>query len=84
MMGGIARLLDVREEENEVDQDTSLGASDILNMKYAPLISCDVECTFCYRDNRESFLFENLKKNVFRKLNKKFINFSYSLNSLKK
>ncbi len=59
MARGITRFLDTREEGNEVDLDISLNPSDIANMKYAPLISCNIECTFTcykniYRDNRKN------------------------------
>ncbi len=45
-MRGIARSLDVREEESEVDLDISLNPSNIANMKYAPLVFCNGERTF--------------------------------------
>ena len=47
----------------------SVAAEDLSFMKCAPITSCEVERTFnrckaIFRDNRQSFIFENLKKYV--------------------
>ena len=51
-----------------------LSMLDILSMKYAPIVSCDVERVFSkYKailvDNRRSFIFENLRQHVIIKCN---------------
>lgn len=76
----IAKFLDDAEtgdEEKEIDIEI-MNPSDSVNIQYAPLVSCDVERTFSsyksiYRDNRKSFLFENLKKYVFINVNKNLL-----------
>ena len=45
----------------------SVAAEDLSFMKFAPITSCEVERTFnrykaIFRDNRQSFIFENLKE----------------------
>ena len=51
-----------------------LSMLDILSLKYAPIVSCDVERVFSkYKailvDNRRSFIFENLLQHVIIKCN---------------
>jgi len=53
---------------------TQLSPSDVKSLKFAPLVSCDVERVFSHykttlADNRRTFLFENLKMHVIAKCN---------------
>jgi hypothetical protein len=50
----------------ECDEDEKLPVEDLSSLKYAPIVSCDVERSFSnyksmLQDNRRSFQFENLK-----------------------
>ncbi|XP_018494963.1 uncharacterized protein LOC108864235 [Galendromus occidentalis] len=64
----LCRIRDVMRGE-VVDDLANIPVEDLLVLKFAPIVSCEVERTFSrykniFRDNRHRFLFENLKKFV--------------------
>ena len=67
---GFTELCKVRNLHRGETRGTAVGnTEDLLLLKYAPIVSCEVERTFSqyktvFRDNRHSLLFDNLKKYV--------------------
>lgn len=72
------KLLGIEEKEEENEDFEILNAlspSDISKFKYAPITSCDVERSFSqykalFRENRQSFTFDHLKKTFICSVNK--------------
>lgn len=74
---GFKELCSIRDTMRGIVTEGSLTipVEDSLLMKFAPIVSCEVERSFSQyksilRDNRQSFLFENLKKYVIVACNK--------------
>jgi hypothetical protein len=56
-------------KSNENDTSINLDPTQMCNLMYAPIVTCDVERSFSrfksiFRDNRRSFLAENLEMYV--------------------
>lgn len=71
----LKNIADVLQHNTELNEESNvLTVKEIANLKYAPIVSCDVERNFSiYKNvlasNRRSFLFENLMQHMVIKCN---------------